>query len=250
MSNIGAQLRMHYINSKKSYIIFWTIMMMVSALGIIIALYLRTRGYDGELTTNNITATVIFCAISSAVAYHETFPYTLNMGCTRKDFTIGFMVYNIALAFSLAFIFNIYIIIEYLLYKILGFNVNFYGYTANSVHLQGFHEIVARGFGLPHIWSNIMLHGAFLMAIAGLFTLLFSINYLKGKMYLFGLGGLVIVLMFLPKIRDGVIRALMYIYFTFIGKFGAFKLTLYSLIFFILCYILIYPITRVTQVKR
>lgn len=250
MNRIGAQLRMHYLNSKRSYVIFWSIILFVTVVGIITAFYLKSRGFEGQITTNNITATVVFCAISSAVAYYETFPYTLNMGCTRKDYTYGFMVYNIALSFTLAFINNLLMIGEYLVCKGFGYNVNLYGYTAGEIGLLQEYGYVVNIINFRLIFSNILLLMTFLMAIAALFTLLTIINYLKGTMYLFGIGGLIIVLMFLPKIRVTFFESMWFIFMTFAGKVSPVKLTLYSLAVFAICYILIFPIVRVTEVKK
>lgn len=250
MNRIGAQLKMHYLNSKKSYAIFWSIMLFITIAGIIIAFYLKSRGFEGQITTNNITATVVFCAISSAVAYYETFPYSLNMGCTRKDFTYGFMVYNMALSFTLAFIYNLLMIGEYLVCKGFGYNVNLYGYTAGEIELLQEYGYVVNIINFQLIFSNILLLMTFLMAIAALFTLFTSINYLKGTMYLFGIGGLIIVLMFLPKIREVFFHTTWFIFMTFTGKVAPGKLTFYSLIAFVICYMLIFPIVRITEVKR
>lgn len=237
MNKISAQLKMHYLNSRKSYEIFWSIMLAISILGFAIALYLRGKGYGGGLTANNIIATLIFCAISSSVSYYETFPYTINMGCTRKDFTFGFMAYNFVLSLSLSIIFNLLIIFEYLLFKIAGFNPILIGYSDNVVTALRF-------------FSNIMMNTTFLMAIAALFALLSGINYLKGKMYLFAIGGLLIVLMFIPNIRAMAFEILKFIGYAFIGMSNPYTLSLYFLAVFILCYVLIYPIARVTQIKR
>ena len=237
MSNLKAQLKMHYLNSKKSFIIFWSIMLAISALGFAIALYLRSNGYSSDFSTNNISATVIFGAISSMVAYNETFKYTLNMGCTRKNFVIGFMVYNIVLALVLSIIFNILMINEYLIFKAMSFNANIFGYTANSISIQ-------------HIWSNILLNAVTILAAAALFGLIASIYYLKGMMYLFGIGAAVIVMFFFPGVRAAAFEALMFIYNSFTGIISPLMLILYTLAFSLACYGIIYPLARISQVKR
>lgn len=237
MSKIEAQLKMHYFNSKKSFIIFWSIMFAISALGLTIALYLRSRGHSGNFSTNNISAVIIFCAISSMVAYNETFPCILNMGCTRKDFTIGFMIYNIALSLVLSIIFNILIINEHVIFKAMGFNTNIFGYATNSISLW-------------NMWSNILLHAAFLLIVAALLGLISSIYYLKGMMYLFGIGAVVILLMFFPQVRASAFKALMFIVMTFSREISSYKLILYSLAFSLGCYIIMYLIARISQVKR
>ena len=228
---------MHYLNSKTSYIIFWSIMLAISGLGFAIALYFKSKGLSSDFSTNNIAATIIFGAISSMVTYNETFKYTLNMGCTRKNFVLGFVVYNILLALTLSIIFNILMINEFLIYKAIGFNASVFGYNIGSLIIK-------------QIWSNILFQAAVILAFAALSGLIGSIYYLKGMMYIFGIGAAVIVLFFFPGVRAASFDALMFIYNSFTGIIGPFALILYALLFSLVCYILIYGIARVSQVKR
>ena len=237
MSKIKAQLKMYYINSKKSFIIFWSIMLAISVLGLAIVLYLRSKGHSGDFSTNNISAVVIFGAISSMVVYNETLPYILNMGCTRKDFVIGFMSYNAVLSLVLSILFNILVLSEYFIYKVLGFNPHILGYVGN-------------GISLSQVWYNILLQAAFLLAVVALFGLLSCINYLKGMMYLFGIGAVVILLMFFSEVRAAALKAIMFIAMAFVGEISSYRLILYSLVFSALCYAVMYPIARISQVKR
>lgn len=228
---------MHYLNSKKSYIIFWSIMVAISVLGFAIALYLKSNGWSSDFSTNNIAATIIFGSISSMVAYNETFKYTLNMGCTRKNFVLGFVVYNILLSLTLSIIFNILMINEFLIFKAMGLNASVFGYNISSLIIK-------------QIWSNILLHAAIILAFAALSGLIASIYYLKGMMYLFGIGAAIIVLFFFPGVRAAAFEALMFIYNSFTGIISPFMLILYTLAFSLACYGIIYPLARISQVKR
>lgn len=228
---------MHYHNSKKSLIIFWSVMASVSLMGFSIGLYLRSRGYDSSITTNNIAAAVIFCAIMSAVSYHETFPYVLSMGCTRKGFAIGFATYNILFSLFIATVFNILVIIEFFVFRAMGFSPNIYGYMDNTINLQQF-------------MFNILFHTVLLMGISALTALLLSIYNLKGMLYLYELGGLIIVAMFIPKVRESTFEALRYMGLALLRMVSPTKFIIYFLLFFAACYLMILPIAKATQVKR
>ena len=83
-----------------------------------------------------------------------------------------------------------------------------------------------------------------------LLGLISSIYYLKGMMYLFGIGAVVILLMFFPQVRASAFKALMFIVMTFSREISSYKLILYSLAFSLGCYIIMYLIARISQVKR
>ncbi|MEA4962890.1 hypothetical protein [Lutispora sp.] len=237
MSNIKTQLKMHYINSKKSFVIFWSIILAITVFGFGIALYLRSKGYTDKFTTNNIAAVVIFGAISSMVAYNETLPYILNMGSTRKSFVFSFAAYNMLLSLVLSVIFSILSIFERLVYKMLGF-------TESSI------GNMAVASSLSNILSSLLFCFAITLAAAAISALIASIYYLKGMMFLFGMGAVMMLLMFIPGVRMAVFDALKFIVLSFIGSGGALKMLLFSLMVFLVCYIIIYPMARVSQVKR
>ncbi|MPN02399.1 hypothetical protein SDC9_149615 [bioreactor metagenome] len=69
-------------------------------------------------------------------------------------------------------------------------------------------------------------------------------------MFLFGMGAVMMLLMFIPGVRMAVFDALKFIVLSFIGSGGALKMLLFSLMVFLVCYIIIYPMARVSQVKR
>lgn len=234
MSNIKTQLKMHYINSKKSFFIFWSIILAITVFGFVIALYLRSQGYTDKFTTNNIVAVVIFGAVSSMVAYNETLPYILNMGSTRRSFVFSFAAYNMLLSLVLSVIFSILSILERLVYKMLGFTESFIGNMSVTSSLS-------------NILSNLLLCFAVTLAAAAIFALIAGIYYLKGMMFLFGMGAVMMLLMFIPGVRIAVFHALKFIVSNFIGSIN---ILLLSLAVFLACYIIIYLLARISQVKR
>lgn len=237
MNRIKSHLKMHYINTKMSLIIFWSIMFAISVLGILIALYASSRGYNGTITISHMPAVVIFGAISGLVSYNETLPYMLNMGITRKNFILGYALYNTVLSLILSVIFTFLTLWESLLYNLLGFSNQQIGqiFTAFSIG-----EIFDR------IWSCFIIT----LAVTAFFTLVGSIYYKKGIMYLFGIGALIMLVMFIPGVAAGVFRVLEYIILYLTGDKGYLTMTLFSLAFFLACYSIIYPLARTSQVKR
>ena len=237
MSNMKTQLKMHYINSKKSFVIFWSIMLAITVLGFGIALYLRSKGYNGNFTTNNLSAVVIFGAVSSMVAYNETLPYILNMGSTRKSFVLSFAAYNMLLSLVLSIILSVVSVLEHSVYKMLGFTESTIG---NMVI----------GSSISSIFSNLWLCFAVTLVAAALFALIAAIYYLKGMMFLFGMGAVIMLLMFIQEVRMAAFHALEFIALNIIGRGDFFKMIFISLAFFLACYIIIYPMARISQVKR
>ncbi|SHI79847.1 hypothetical protein [Lutispora thermophila] len=235
MNRIKSHLKMHYLNSKKSFVIFWSIMFAISALGILISIYFKSRGYESVIITNSIVAVVIFGAVSGMVCYNETLPYMLNMGITRKDFIFGFAIYNILLSLIMSVIYTLLSIWEWLMYKLLGFNYEHFGQFFSGV--KGIFEMT---------WICFLVT----LCATVLFTLIASIYYKKGMMFLFGIGALIMLLMFIPGVTQAVFGFLESLVLSCAGGKGYIMMTLYSLAFFLLCYLIIYPLARTSQIKR
>lgn len=237
MNRIKSHLKMHYINSKLSFIIFWSIMLAISIIGILVTLLVRSRGYDGIIITNNFIAVVVFGAISGLVAYNETLPYMLNMGITRKNFVLGFIAYNIALSIALSIIFVLLSLWERLAYILLGI-------TSQQIGKMFI------DFSIGDIFQKVCVYFAIILAVTAFFTLIGSIYYKKGIMFLFGIGALIMLLMFIPGVPQAIIEGVKPIILSFMGDKGYLILTLYSLAFFLICYSIIYPLARTSQIKR
>jgi len=238
MNKIKSQLKMHYINSKLSFIIFWSIMLSISVLGILISIFLRSRGYHGVIVTNNFIAVVVFGAISGLVAYNETLPYMLNMGITRKSFVFGFIAYNIILSIVLSILFALLTLLEGLVYNLLGFTS------------QQMDHLFFSAFSKGEILERVLLYFAITLVATAFFTLVGSIYYKKGMMFLFGLGALIMLLMFIPGVPQAVFEALKPMILSLTGDKGYLLLMLYSMIFLLACYAIIYPLARTSQIKR
>lgn len=235
MNRIKSHLKMHYLNLKKSFAIFWSIMFAISVLGILIALYARSRGYNGSISIHNLPAVVIFGAISGLVSYNETLPYMLNIGVTRKNFILGFAVYSIVLSLILSVIFTFLTLWETLIYNLLGFSSQQIGQIFTGVE-----EVFAR------TWLCFIIT----LAATVFFTLIASIYYKKGMMFIFGIGALIMLLIFIPGVPKAVFGVIEALILSFTGDKGYLIMTLYSLVFFLACYSIIYPLARTSQVKR
>ncbi|NLM42610.1 MAG: hypothetical protein GX201_01100 [Clostridiales bacterium] len=235
MNRIQSHLKVHYVNSKKSFVIFWSIMFAISIIGILITLYSRSKGFKGTITINHMPAVVIFGAISGLVSYNETLPYMLNMGITRKSFILGFIAYNIVLSLVLSILFVLLTLWETLAYNLLGFTSQQIGHIFT---------------GVEGVFSRAWLCFIITLAATVIFTLIASIYYKKGMMFLFGIGALIMLIMFIPGVAAAVFRVLEYIVLYLIGDKGYPIKTFYSMVFFLACYLIIYPLTRTSQVKR
>lgn len=237
MNRVYPQLRMHYANSKKAFIIFWSVMIAISVLGILISIYIRSRGHDGIIIKNSGIAVVVFAAITGLVSYIETLPYMLNMGVTRKNFVLGFIVYSITLSIVLSVLFVLLTLLESLAYKLLGF-------TGQQMTL------LFTSFSIREILGKILIYFAIILSITAFFTLIGSIYYRKGAMFLLGLGALTVFIIFIPGVAVKIVKILEYLILPLFGEKGHFTLTLYSIATFLVCYLIIYPLARTSQIRR
>lgn len=237
MNSMKAQLKMHYMNTKKGFMIFWAIIAAITVIGMLIALYLRSEGYNGKFTVNNMPGVVLFGSVSSMVAYYETMPYALNMGRTRKNFVLSFAAYNVLLSLSLSVTLIVLSLVESSIYTLLGFSHIYIG------------QIIL-GMGITEILSKLLLTFSITLAMSALFALITSIYYKKGMMFLFGLGALIMLTMFIPGVGASAAKALEFIILSLLNKEGYAMTILYSLGFFLACYLIIYPLARVSQAKR
>lgn len=237
MNRVSSQLKMHYVNSKKSFIIFWSIMLAISVLGILVSVYVRSRGYDGIIIKNNIIAVVIFAAVSGLVSYVETLPYLLNVGITRKSFVLGFIVYNTVLSVVLSAVFVLLTLLESLAYKLLGFT-----------NLQM--TLFFTTFSITEILVTFLLYFAIILAITALFTLMGSIYYKKDGMFLLGLGTLILLIMFIPGVAAKILTIMEYLVLSLFGEKNYLPLILFSIGLFVICYLIIYPLARTSQIRR
>lgn len=232
-----AQLKMHYINSKKSFAIFWSIMFAITIIGFAVSLYIRSRGYNGRFTINNTPAVVIFASLSSVVSYNETFPYVMNMGKTRKNFVLSFAAYNILLSLILTAFITILSLFESSVYRLLGFSKENIGQMMES-------------FSVTEIFPQMVIYFAVTLAAAALSALIGGIYYKKGMMFLFGIGALIMLLMFIPGVRVSAFKAMEFIILDIMSAINPIIPVLASAAFASVCFMIIYPITRCTQIKR
>ncbi|CAH0347215.1 hypothetical protein [Bacillus sp. CECT 9360] len=97
---IGAILRFAFIDARRSLSMFWSILITVMAIMLIIPLYF---GIESGIYLGSQTAVFIFCAIFGFVGVKETLPYVIKMGGTRKNYwmALSFLLLLISLLMAI-----------------------------------------------------------------------------------------------------------------------------------------------------
>jgi hypothetical protein len=92
---IRAMIKLHYVNTRLSFLIFWTIFISIFAL----SAFALSRFDNGSSQVNGGTMSIyIYMLILGIVSFKETFAYSLGMNVRRKDFINGLILSFIGLS--------------------------------------------------------------------------------------------------------------------------------------------------------
>lgn len=241
MESLKRSIKYQFSESKKFILTFWIIIILVDIFFIIlnylgplsfsIGFSLGTRNGVTAISIvgSNLMAILISFLVYNFVSNYESFPLSLSLSMSRKDYFISFLVENIVIAFVFATIQGVLLKIDPYIVKLLG-----------RVPLYDFFYFNTKTDSLILIILNLFL--IFLEFIC-FWNLIASINYKIGyKMWLIFAGVKIISSMFYINLIYECVK--------FIGTIYNEKIIIIEILAVIVLYILNYFIVMSTDVKR
>jgi hypothetical protein len=186
MNLIKPILKLHMIDSKFSYTIFWSILITVS----IVAVLLVASMTKGSLYFGSNIAVYIYLMIHAKVALKETFPYALGMGSTRKHYYLGTILFYILFAVLTASIQNLFNITGEFLFRLINLE---------SIHLThlGLLDALA-GHGWLIFWFDVLM-ALFIITLSHFIA---CIDYRYGLIPVLILLGFILLSIITPGLQD------------------------------------------------
>lgn len=189
MKEIRAVLQLHWIDTRLSFTIFWSILTAVTIISLVISLSLT----EGNMVIGGAPAIYIYLAIHSFINVRETFPFALGMGSTRRNYHIGTFIAFAVLAAVTALIQAAYHYLGGMLFKAFDVAgektdafINFWKFTGESLPASA------------TLWLDFMI--AFLiLTVVNLFS---SIQFRFGKLVSLSLSGLLALTIITPRINE------------------------------------------------
>lgn len=86
MKPIRAMIKLHYVNNRFSFMIFWSIYIAIFVLSTV--LLTRFSGSDTQINGGTLSI-FIYALVCGIVSFKETFVYSLGMNVRRKDYVVG-----------------------------------------------------------------------------------------------------------------------------------------------------------------
>ncbi|GAA0371055.1 hypothetical protein [Bacillus horti] len=104
MQNIKGVMTLHWIDLRKSLVIFWSILILFTLVALLFTL---TVGNRSIMMSGNIAA-YVYLGITGFISIREIFSYALGFGSTRKNYMIGTFYTFTILAFFMTILQSIY----------------------------------------------------------------------------------------------------------------------------------------------
>lgn len=205
MEGLKRQLRYQIYDSKKSFITFWAIIIIVNILSGFLNVYsavLFNSPSSGEfsftigavegsklsIAAGNLGAIAVFIIVYNMIIYYENFPAAIGFSSTRKNFYIGAVIHSILLCLGMS-------IVEGILFKLEGPILK--AMDREPLYEQMFLNTQKDSL----IFIIIMLFIIFIL-FCSLFNLLGILSYRYGYKLWIGFGALVIIISFNAKAFD------------------------------------------------
>lgn len=224
MNHIKGIFRLHWFDTRFSYLMFWSIF---TAVCIALIILLRNVVQEGNINIGLGIAVIIYLAIHGIISIKETLPYAVGLGYTRHQYAQNTIVFFILLALATAVVQRVFILIT-------EFFAGLFNITGNLfLTLDRFSN--GEGFWLV----SLLLDFSAALIIVSLALCITMVYFRLGKLVLYIMAGLVFILIMFfsiqPHLLIDLINLLMFTSWEY-------SLMIYSgvlaLIFFSLFYVL------------
>lgn len=183
MKPIRAMIKLHYVNTRLSFLIFWTIYISIFAL----SAFALSRFNSSDTQVNGGTMSIyIYMLIFGIVSFKETFAYSLGMNVRRKDFILGLVLSFIGLSAAMTALNLALSYVEDWIVRSSQIRIAFFS--------------LAKGFQIPITRLEealINFSGMLLLLSFGLLTAVSIIRLKKLGTFILG-GGLILTITLMP----------------------------------------------------
>ncbi len=239
MEGLKRQLRFQMLDGKKSFIAFWSILLLSNVLFYILNSSVNVNiGFSESISSSpgidtvrisvaasNIIAINIFIIVYSMVMYYESFPAAIGFSSTRWDFYRGAVIHNAILAFAMA-------LIQGTLMKLDGYFINLIG--KNPIYKQLIFDVKE-----DNILYIIFMLTVIFMVVCSIFNLLGAALYrFTWKLWIV-IGACFLVIGNFASIGGVVSRIRMFIFNFDIVPLYVLKQLAFTVVLYILAYLLI-----------
>ncbi|MBC8081469.1 MAG: hypothetical protein H7X86_14070 [Gorillibacterium sp.] len=191
MKPIQAMLKLHYINGRFGFIIFWSIYLSIFALSTVL---LYRFGDTSTTVSGGTIALFIFVFVSGIVSLKETFPYTLGMNLRRVDYMISIILAFISLSVCMGIVNLIMSFIELWIVNKLDVDLAFFSLARSMnlgltrveellINFSGLLQFSALGFLIAAIASRLKKNGMFIVGGAGFLVITLTPDEIWGSVY-------------------------------------------------------------------
>ncbi|MGP1910318.1 hypothetical protein ACTSEZ_19335 [Metabacillus sp. JX24] len=177
------------LDIRNSLVIFWSIL--VASMALSFGIQFST---GGNLTVSSGMAVYIFSSIAGFLTVKETYPTSIKMGATRRNYYVTTSLFLLMLALFMAASHTVMIIV---LEALEGFGPGEFKLYYLSMVLES---------DLPYL-TNFYVDTAVCFFLQAMFFILGSIFYRFGLLGGYAAIGLAAVLLFIPSVRDEFIAA-------------------------------------------
>lgn len=184
MKRLGNHLKLHYLNIRKSFLIFWAVVLGIVILNLALAVIFSAdqvpigiyRVIVGDETYQPFVVFVmmsvyIYMFLEAPGVFTETYGFVIGLGSTRKHYYLGLIAFFLLLAAAMAVVLGLLFGLVTLLYK--SFELEQVNFLQLFQHYQG-------GSGLfPHM----VFYFSLLAAATALRSTLNLLYYRNGKVF-------------------------------------------------------------------
>lgn len=140
MENIKKQVKFQFLDTKKPFLIFWGIVILINILSYITNFYFDSVNIGIHINnqyavvSSNYVSIGIFLMVVGIIMYTETFNAAMEFGSTRKDYYSGSIIFYASISLAMVIVQTVLLKIEEILVGIAGVSI-YQGDGFNSIKL-------------------------------------------------------------------------------------------------------------------
>jgi hypothetical protein len=184
-SKIKAMMRLHYMDTMHSFVIFWSILIAV----FLLSCYLTYQFSDSRVMFSGWFAVYIYALVGGVVTVNGTLPVALGWSVTRRDYYLATVIHYVLVSFALSVVYA-------LLYGIEKWFLS----VNPDVHLL-FYQIP--WMERPSVWFLLWFHFIVILAIVSCGNVVGCLYYRFGRLGLFASFAIVLLLTVMLHLLDG-----------------------------------------------
>lgn len=184
-SKIKAMMRLHYMDTMHSFVIFWSILIGL----FLLSCYLTYQFSDGAIMFSGWFAVYIYALVGGVVTVNGTLPVALGWSVTRRDYYLATLLHYLLVSFALSVMYALLYMIEV------------WFLTVNP-------DVKLRFYQVPwmdgsSVWFLLWFHFIVILAIVSCANVVGCLYYRFGRLGLFASFAVVLLLIVMLHLLRG-----------------------------------------------